>query len=594
MTPEEKTAPGSRGNMPQLAAATVVTLAALAYSFRLVSFVDAKLLVLALGAPPLAILLVVRRDVRLFVPHSYVPVVIGLAFAAAVHPWAASAVSAYTLEWAIATSLILIVAFLVVNAFGARRDLSDRVIAGSAVLVAALALLQYFGAATRWFPVFEHYPQRMYSVFGNQDLLGGYLAIGAVVLAGILYRDRPRTIPGFVALAVLFLALVLSASRSAWLAAAIGVGVLMFRSHDRRRSLQITALAFLLGVAAVALVPDATIARVTGTFGPDDFGGRARLWFWDGAARIGMDRPLLGAGAGNFRYESPAYLGEALWASGPAGHVSNRVHTLHAHSDFLETVAEFGLIGVVLGVWLLIRLPWRDPVAAPALLAYLVFAALNTTLHSPPHLMAFLLLAGSAERDAGAARLGEIGRYRAMRALGILASLLLCGLTVLVHVRPSAFLAAARDAYEVDRDHAEHLYGRAVSYLWPSYSAELELAILLANAGIPSDALYFGLRAAEGLDTGDVHELLARQYENLGATDRARASYDAVVARWPRYARGWEGLLRTSPPAAHNAVLERARPWLSDRAYTALKSQAVLPPVLDPSQSGSGQRERRP
>src|SRR5204863_422971 len=98
------------------------------------------------------------------------------------------------------------------------RDRITDAIVASAVVVAALALLQYAGWASYLFPVFPTYTQAMYSVFGNQDLLGGYMAI-AVPLALARFIHRPRVIWAAATLAMV-VTLVVSGCRSAWLAAA--------------------------------------------------------------------------------------------------------------------------------------------------------------------------------------------------------------------------------------------------------------------------------------------------------------------------------------------------------------------------------------
>lgn len=573
--------PIPRTRLAEGLAAFAVVGGSLAYSFRFVSFLDAKLLLFAVSALLLA-LVVLRRETVIHVPHVFVPVFAAAAVSVALHVWATSAVPAYSVEWSVQLSLVALLAVVVANTAPENGHRIEGVVVASAVAVAAVGLGQYAGLLRWWFPEFPYYPQRMYSVFGNQDLLGGYTAFGLVVLAGMHARDRQRAWWRLAGLAVLLATLGLSASRSAWLAAAIGLGLVAYRSRDRRRLAVPLALLTVITVSVVAIAPETTVQRVQRTFSEDDFGGHVRLWFWAGAVRMTADHPVLGVGAGNFQYESPRYLGQALYSSGPEGHVSNQVHTLHAHADVLELLAEFGVVGIVLGAWLARSLPWRDPVAGPGIVAYLAFGALNTTVHSPPHVLAFLLLAaaGARRRERESYRITVSSRLR-WASVALVA--IVGGMTIMTRVWPSALLAHARDAYERDSESVIEAYDRAVRFPWPQYQADLERGILAAQGGQADEALRYGERALEGLDTGEAHLLVARQYDRFFDRARAYEAYDAVVARWPRYVPAWRGLVRNAPDGELEEVLTRAKPWMDAAAYGRLRSLAERRKAAAPS-----------
>ncbi|HIJ74576.1 MAG TPA: hypothetical protein HPP83_10790, partial [Candidatus Hydrogenedentes bacterium] len=227
----------------------------------------------------------------------------------------------------------------------------------SAVLAAGLGLLQFANAISFLFPTFPGYTQRAYSVFGNQDLLGGYSAMAIPLCANRVLRRRPGPRCALLAMAILTPALLLSGSRSAWLAAVLGLIVAVpYRNLRFRPTALLCSVTIALVAATALLVPDATTSRIRNTAAEQDEGGRIRLWIWNGTLRMVRDVPWFGIGPGNYPYWSPRYLGEALRAPGGEQHRHNELHVRNAHSEPLEIFAETGVIGFVFCLWMLLRL----------------------------------------------------------------------------------------------------------------------------------------------------------------------------------------------------------------------------------------------
>jgi O-antigen ligase len=99
---------------------------------------------------------------------------------------------------------------------------------------------------------------------------------------------------------VVFVALILTFSRSAWLMFAVSVGVM---GVLKSRRLLILALVSLL--AAYALVPRVQ-TRVAGGVDPDD-SARARITSWAATLKIVKDYPVIGVGFNAFRYAQARY-----------------------------------------------------------------------------------------------------------------------------------------------------------------------------------------------------------------------------------------------------------------------------------------------
>jgi O-antigen ligase len=127
----------------------------------------------------------------------------------------------------------------------------------------------------------------------------------------------------------------------------------------------------------------------------------ARLRFYRDSARLVLDHPLAGVGPGMYRWRFRPYQTETA-------------HSLyqHAHNDYLETAAEWG-VPLAVAAWalvgsLLVRSvrtfresgdPWRRGVAlgcGAAILSILVHSLIDFDLQTPANLVVFAAIAGVA------------------------------------------------------------------------------------------------------------------------------------------------------------------------------------------------------
>lgn len=408
---------------------------------------------------------------------------------------------------------------------------------GVGAVVAFLGILQYLGAIPSFFPEFQGYTQRMYSVFGNQDLFGGFMALALPAALHHLSASRRLRFQALVSLPLLVAGLLLSGSRSAWLAAAVGTVVVWIQVKPPLRTVQTMAFAGLGVIATVSmLAPEATVGRVLHTFAQDDVGGRARLWFWDGAIRMAADHPWAGVGPGNFPYWSPRYMGEALRTPGGDRHYSNELLVEHPHSEPLLILAEGGLMGILLSGWMFLRLlRCRGTEWAP-LSALLVFALFNAPFQSPPHALAGVSLAAAlmAQVDESPERRGTTSP-RWVSGLALPCALLLTlfhGYAVLI---PSARLRAAEDAHLAGEDPIPR-YESTVAWAWPNAVAHLRLGLALAEAGRYEEAEKHLKVALKGVDTGEVYLILGATAVKSGKDQEAKMWLGRCLERWPRNA----------------------------------------------------------
>lgn len=531
-------------------------LATVAYSFQFVSFNHAKEIALAAALLPLACTAdraATRRGLRAFLP-----LLLGLALCAALSlPRAHVAPLAVEAFGRAALPLLFVVLTWDVYAEGRSRAQVLLALQAAAVAVALLGVLQYAGWIGAILPAFPGYTQPIYSVFGNQDLLGGYLAPALPLLFWTATRATgPARLAATIGVFPVAAALVLSGSRSAWLAALTGVAVLAIAAHadggaDRARwsRVALAAAAGLLLAAAWSWPHPAR--RVAETFGGNDVGGPARLWFWDGALRMWADAPVLGHGLGQFPYWSPRYQGEALAAPGGESHYRNTLHTTDAHSEPLEWLAETGVLGVLFGLWMLARLARRrDPAIMAALAALLVFACLNSAFRHLPHALAGCVLAACLLAD----RPGASGARRGHFPIGAIAAVLaLAALRAHTVWIPSALLATAEDRHLSGRD-AGAAYARLHTWPWPCAAGHEAHAMLLLEQGDAARALDQARLALDGLDTGRAHRLLGDAAAAAGDRETACTAYLEALFRWPADHATLSRTLMACPE--HRAALE--------------------------------------
>jgi O-antigen ligase len=210
------------------------------------------------------------------------------------------------------------VAFVALAAAGGSLGLLLGVSAGT-TLLAGYSLLE-------WHP---HDRLALAGPVGYANALGALCGIGAVVVAtlGIAAWKRPLLAgPALASVAVLMAGLALSSSRGSWLAVAAGACVLVASRGGRR-----FAIAAVAGVGAL----EACLLGLTTFTEPGVLAARGD--YWHVAWHVARQHPLVGTGAGTYDLAWGAFGELGRWGS-----------VLDAHSLYLETLAELGVVGLVL------------------------------------------------------------------------------------------------------------------------------------------------------------------------------------------------------------------------------------------------------
>lgn len=547
----------------------------LAFSFATIDFNHSKDLLLSL-------LLIGVGGIALYRPRPYYPLPSGIALITLLLvitvPLHLSplgpGITAHTLRTTLhyTLALLFLLYFLTSIPPEDRRTTIRRLILLSTLPVLLLVWIQCFNLAPKTFPKFHHYPHPIYSIFGNQNLLGGYLAIAVpLIIPNRFTTDRFQN-SRYLFLVLLLATCFLSGARSAWLAIALAT----LCTFPYRR-LNYTHFIYSLPIVLILLVllglfPYTTLDRITHTFTTADTGLHVRHWIWSAALPLIHDYPLLGIGPGNFQYFSPLYQGHALHA--PQGHLlyANEIHTLYAHSTPLDLILELGLAGWVLCfAWIYTLYKHRPCETWGAAISFSVYALFNTTTMSTPHLIAgLLLLTTLSSSTTPIIPAPHKSRYWASAYL-----LLILPCAFLYYhttYTPSRQLAQARNLYRIDHPtYADTLeaYQDATAHPWALPQTHGEYGSLLfyiytipENAQVSLEKSRESLeKALESLDIGDLHFALSHVYLEQGNRLKAAEHAQAATYRWPRYRPTWEQWKECVPSSQHQALEKQSQEW---------------------------------
>jgi len=246
----------------------------------------------------------------------------------------------YLVRWLVYAGLYFVV-FDVKNRFFKTRDLLNfLVILG--VAIAFFGFVQYFLwpnlkplETLNWDP---HY-YRLVSTFLDPGFAGLILVLALVILINLLFekkRNRWLILAG----AIVYIALVLTHSRSSYLAFLAGIGIISWLRKNAK--LFVIALVILLLSLAILPQPKGEGGKLARTYTVS-----YRFKNWQQAITITKDSPLLGVGFNAYRYAQRDYgfLEEEKWQESHAG--------AGVDSSLLFVLATTGILGLASYLWYL-------------------------------------------------------------------------------------------------------------------------------------------------------------------------------------------------------------------------------------------------
>jgi O-antigen ligase len=212
---------------------------------------------------------------------------------------------------------------------------------------------------------------------GYANGLAGLGGIGLAVALVLLLRDPRRRLLGGLLAPLFFVTVLLTESRGAWLGVAVGAAVGGALALGRVRVARAVGAAAAVGLGLLLALPAGSLA--------DELADRAgdRAWYWHVAWQEAAEAPLFGRGAGSFA---------TSWLE----RLPVNVAVQDAHSVYLETLAELGLVGLALlvlalGIPLAAALRGVGAAAAAGYVAFLVQAGVDWHWELPAVTVAGLL-----------------------------------------------------------------------------------------------------------------------------------------------------------------------------------------------------------
>lgn len=289
----------------------------------------------------------------------------------------------------------------IINVITSGRRLA--VVCGAMVLASIVTSI----GVINWYRVGENmvegFRSRWVGVYADPNHMAMNMGLVVPLAVAFLARKESKLLMrvACAAAAVLaVIAIVLSHSRGGFIGLSVAMAVWAIRE---RRRMQAIVVAAVLAVGLAMFAPKSFWERnETVTSFHEDASAMGRVYAWQVASRISLDKPLLGVGAGSFRYAWPFY----------APPEAKRAYV--AHNIFLDVIGETGFIGLLF--FLLFaggatggafagskdsEMGWLGRALAAAMAGYLVCDLFSGYIQSA-HLYMLFGLAASSQRIAEA------------------------------------------------------------------------------------------------------------------------------------------------------------------------------------------------
>ncbi len=427
--------------------------------------------------------------------------------------------------------IIVIVAFYREEKY---RMVVDYGVLFSGIGISLAMIVQHHNLLPVLFPTFSDYKQ-LYSVFGNQNLTGTYISL---IMVWLLVRKDDlleKNIYKVLCFFILGYGLFLSNSRSAWLTTFL-VFVLFYMKLFRDKKFSIRQFLIVISgiFLAVVLTYPYLMERITQSFSKEDVGFRVRFWVYDGTIRMFISHPILGVGFGNFYYWSPRYLAQALHSSYGGIHIRNELLTLHAHNDFLELLAETGILGLAMicifyFLWLFI---YRK---SYVWIAFVLISFFNPILISASHIIiAFISLFDGTREEQNEIKMKFSGVNLKKKSRYIVC---LCSCFVIIFLAyalwiPDYRLRQAEKSLILGRDCIKQ-YQELVCSRFATYSMYEGYAHALMEKGDYETAYKVLKKSLTKTDSGQVYLMLGQCAQNLGKKEESIQWHKEYLYRFP-------------------------------------------------------------
>ena len=215
--------------------------------------------------------------------------------------------------------------------------------AAIAVIWTVIVLIYHIDA-WQWTSAYRSAPFTNYSVYGAFTAIFFLVCLSRLLFDNSAY-DRVLWMAWFVCFGV---GLLMCFSRGVWLSVIVAVGFMLFQLGRgvTHKKILFTGAAGVIFLVCLNLpgVYDIIIERVSSAVDVSYASNRARLLRWGQALVMFLESPILGKGYGAFAmlYEEDVALVGSYTAQ----------YQLGAHSEYLQVMAELGIVGLGVWIWL--------------------------------------------------------------------------------------------------------------------------------------------------------------------------------------------------------------------------------------------------
>ena len=216
--------------------------------------------------------------------------------------------------------------------------------AAAVAVIWTVIVLIYHIDAWQWTSAYRSAPFTNYSVYGAFTAL-----FFLFCLSRLLFDDRPYDRVLWTAWFICFgVGLLMCFSRGVWLSVIIAIGFMLMqlgRGVTHKKIVFVGAACLILLVCLnLPGVYSIIVERITSAVDISYASNRARLLRWGQAVTMFLENPILGKGYGAFAmlYEEDVALVGSYTAQ----------YQLGAHSEYLQVVAELGIVGLGVWIWL--------------------------------------------------------------------------------------------------------------------------------------------------------------------------------------------------------------------------------------------------
>lgn len=213
-----------------------------------------------------------------------------------------------------------------------------------AFLLSCYGIIQYFtlGTTSKAWVDIKMNPDlktRVVGTFDNPNIFAEYIEhilIPALALAFVCRKSMNKIITFFMTF-VVFICLILTFSRAAWLGTIAGLGILILFKYAKLIPIFIGG-----AICSIPFLPSVIVQRIM-SINLQDSSNAYRMNIWEGTINMIRDFWITGIGYGYWAFKNTfieySIKGTRAW---------------HSHNLYLELLAEMGIFGLIVFAWIII------------------------------------------------------------------------------------------------------------------------------------------------------------------------------------------------------------------------------------------------